>query len=441
MSKILKGFVEIEALQSAAPNVISPIGEMSTWAMTYTKDKNEFTDPSVSGYRLVSTSYVDTQTGPLIPNTTIINQIIDVVRRIMVYATTHPLPYNVDDFHNSLIADMFNSASNLRFGPLRTNGYIQIFDWIEWESLTVAGTKVKIWLSDTAYANQYDLFEIVVVPPIPHIDDFFLIPNVVRNKIAAITPSQMMESIQGAKDRNPETYIRSEVFNYHSPIISDPQTPTTWNVLIYGYQGDNIDSIKDAIVAYILANTTHTEEEWKAIFPEIFKRTEFVILPRWDLMSIPNLTVQAGLYRSILTPYEAIAYAKAEIDFYPDPWIDQHIELLPYDYKAIMLEAVTGSNNVEGIDSLVTIFPDYIPVSTSSPDFNRMSQETQQWVLILEQLLLVAENLDSYTTLPEDVRVLTRGTQKYVSSYYNNVNYLVKPRVINEGGGGSLPPP
>lgn len=430
MSKILKGFVEIEALQSAVPNVVSPIGEMSTWAMTYTKDKNEFSDPSVAGYRLVSTSYVDNVTGPEAPTTAIVDQAIDVVRRVMVYATIHPMPYNLDDFHSTLIADLFNIASNLRFGPLRTNGHIQIFDWVEWDSLTIPGTKVKIWLSDEAFASQYDLFEIVVVPPIANIDDFFLIPNTVRNKIAAVTPSQMMESIQDAKARNPETYIRSEVFKYTSPIISDPQTPTTWNVLIYGYQGDNIDSIKDAIIAFILANTTHTEDEWKVIFPEIFKRTEFVILPRWDLMSIPNMTVQAGMYRSILDPHEVVTYAKAQIDFYTQAWIDAHIEILPYDYKAIMLEAVTGSNNVVGVNSLNTVFPDYIPVSTTSPDFNRMSQATQEWMLILEQLLIVAENLDSYSTIPEHVRVLVRNGQKYVSSYYNNVNYLVKPRVV-----------
>jgi hypothetical protein len=430
MSKILKGFVEIEALQSAAPNVVSPIGEMSTWAMTYTKDKNEFTDPAVAGYRLLATNYIDSVNGPEVPTSELITQVIDVVRRVMVYATTNPLPYNVDDYHNTLIADLFNTVSNLRFGPLRTNGYIQIFDWIEWDSATIPGTRVKIWLSDAAFASQYDLFDIVVIPPIPNIDDFFLIPNAVRNKIAAITPSQMMESIQAAKNRNPETYIRSEVFNYHSPILSDPQTPTTWNVLIYGYQGDNIDSIKDALVAYILAHTTHTEDEWKAIFPDIFKRTEFVFLPRWDLMSIPNLTVQAGMYRSILDPHEAVTYAKASVDFYPQEWIDQHLEILPYDYKAIMLEVITGSNNVEGIDSLLTVFPDYLPVSTSSPDFNRMTQATQEWILILEQLLIVAENLDSYTTVPEEVRVVIRSNKKYVSAYYNNVNYLVQQRII-----------
>lgn len=152
-------------------------------------------------------------------------------------------------------------------------------------------------------------------------------------------------------------------------------------------------------------------------------------------MSIPNMTVQAGMYRSILDPHEAIAYAKAQIDFYAQNWIDQHIEILPYDYKAIMLEAVTGENNSDGITSLRVVFPDYIPVPTSSTDFNRMTQVTQDWMMILEQLLIVAENLDSYTTIPEGIRVVTRNNQKYVSSYYMAVNYLVKPRVINSGGG------
>ena len=440
MSRILKGFVEIEALQNSEPGLISPIGEMSTWSMTYTKDKNEFTDPAVDGYRLVSTSYIDSVTGPLAPLQSLINQVIDVVRRVVVYATTTPQPYNLEDYHDTITAALFNSVTGLRFGPLRTNGFIQIFDWLEWDSLTEAGTKVKIWLSDESFANQYDLFDIVVVPPIENLDDFFLTPNAVRTRIAAVTPSQMMNRIQDAKDRNPETYIRSEVFNYISPVLSDPPLPTTWSVLIYGFQGDNIDAIKDAIIAYILDNSTHDENDWKAIFPDIFKRTEFVLLPRWDIMSIPNMTVQSGLYRSILDPIETVEYAKAEIDFYPQLWIGENVEIFPFDYKAIMIEAVNGPNNVEAVDSLVTVFPDFIPVSSTTLDFNRMSQETQDWLLLVERMLLVAEDLDNYTTIPSPLRIVKRNNTRYVTAYYNNVNYLMKPRVIpvdgDEGSGG-----
>lgn len=436
MSKILKGFVEIEALQNAAAGIISPIGEMSTWSMTYTKDKNEFSDPAADGYRLTATNYIDTVDGPLIPTQALVNQVIDVVRRVMVYATTTPQPYNLEVYHASLVAALVNSVSGLRFGPLRTNGFIQIFDWLEWDSLTIPDTKVKIWLSDEAFANQYDLFEIVVVPPISNLNDFFLTPNAVRTQIASTTPSQMMDRIQEAKDRNPETYIRSEMFNYVSPILSDAPTPTVWSVLIYGYQGDNIDAIKDALIDYILANSTHTEEEWRAIFPDIFKRTEFVILPRWDIMSIPNMTVQSGLYRSILVPQETIQYAKDNIDFYTQQWIENNVELLPFDYKAIMLEAVNGPNNVESVDSLITIFPDYIPVASTTLDFNRMTQVTQDWLILLERLLLVAENLDSYTTIPNPLRIVKRNNTRYVTAYYNNVNYLVKPRVIEENTDG-----
>lgn len=433
MSRILKGFVEIEALQDAQPGIISPIGEMSTWAMTYTKDKNEFTDPAVSGYRLLATNYIDSVDGPVVPLQALINQVVDVVRRVVAYATSTPQPYNLDDYHNTIIASLFNSVTGLQFGPLRTNGYVQIFDWLEWDSLVEPGTKVKIWLSDESFANQYDLFDIVVIPPIPNIDDFFLTPNAVRVKVAAVTPSQMMERIQEAKDRNPETYIRSEQFKYVSPILSDPQTPTTWSMLIYGYQGDNIDAIKDALIAFILDNSTHTEDEWKAIFPDIFKRTEFVILPRWDIMSIPNMTIQSGLYRSIIDPKEAIVFAKANIDFYDQTWIEDNIEIFPFDYKAIMLQAVNGPNNVDTVDSLITVFPDYIPVASTTLDFNRMMQVTQDWLILLERMLIVAEDLDNYTTIPAPLRVVKRNNIRFVSAYYNNVNYLVKPRVIVVG--------
>ncbi len=427
MSKILKGFVEVDSLQSMVPGTISRLGELSIWAMTYTKDKTEFADPETPGYRLVATSFLNEAQTRIEPEQSLVKEIIETVKAVYTYTTTHPAPLDNVDFHATIVAEFYDRVNRLRFGPLMSNGQILLPEWLEWESLGTPGVVVKIWLADEAFASQYDLYDIVVIPPIANLDQFFAVPADVRAAIAAVTPSQMMDTIQNAKSRNPETYIRTETFKYISPRQGDPETPTNWTVLIYGLQGDNIDAIKDAMVAYVLGNSSHTREEWEAILPDLFKRTEFIILPRWDRVAIPDLAVQTGIYSSISSPQEVIANAANTVDFYLPAWVQQagNIVTIPFIYKGLSLDIVTGPNNDVFASTFTKLFSDYVSVSSTSLDFNRMRLITQEWILLIERMILVAESFDRYTTIPEPMRVIYRNNKKYLSAYYENVNFIV----------------
>lgn len=426
MSKMLKGFVEIQALQSAMPGVISELGELSIWSLTFTKDKNEFGDPDIKGYQLVSTNYKDTTGDTTSPSVILVNQVIAIVQTAVAYAELHPMPLDAADLRATLSADFTAGVTSLKTGPLVSNGYIQLPEWIEWTSIAEAGAAVKIWLSDAAFSNQYDLFEITVIPPLENVDDFFQTPATVRAQLAAITPSQMMDGIQAAKNHNPETYIRTEGFNYVSPIAGEAPVRSDWSVLIYGIQGDNIDAIKDAIIAYVLAHSTHTQAEWEVLIPDLFKRTEFVILPRWDKIAIPDMAAQTGLYGSMTKPAGIGAFVSGQVTFYPASWVvEQNITVLPFPYKCLTLNAIAGPTNEGDAADLQTLFPDYLPLPSTSLDFNRMVAKTQGWLLLMEKMLIVAEDLSAYTTLPESIHLVYRDNVAYLSAFYNNVNFLV----------------
>lgn len=434
MAKILKGFVQIDSLQSTVPGTISRLGELSIWSLTFTKDKTEFSDPDVPGYRLVATSHLNEQGQRIDPDQILVKEIIKAVKHVYAYTNTHSAPFDVEDFRATMIAELYNDVNRLKFGPLMTNEKATLPEWLEWESLGTPGTMVKIWLSDEAFSSQYDLYDVVVIPPFEHLDDFFGLPNDVRAKLSAITASQMMDTIQAAKSRNPETYIRTETFKYVSPRIGEPKTDTNWTVLIYGLQGDNIDAIKDAIVDFVLKNSTHTREQWEAIMPDLFKRTEFVILPRWDKIAIADLAVQSGIYSSISTPQETIRHAVSKISFYTQPWIETegNLKIIPFVYKGVSLDVVKGPNNDTFADSFEKLFADYVALSPSSLDFNRLKLLTQQWIILIERMLIVAENFESYTTIPEPFRIIYRDNKKYLSAYFNNVNFIMDLKLTQE---------
>ena len=82
---------------------------------------------------------------------------------------------------------------------------------------------------------------------------------------------------QELKEKDPETVTRVHEYNYVNKTL-DLKISTNWCVLIYGPSGDDVESIKEAIRKYVLDNSTHTETEWKEIFPDIFSINEFILI-------------------------------------------------------------------------------------------------------------------------------------------------------------------
>lgn len=421
----IKGFVTLSNYIDNEPGQTSALGELSTWSMTYTKERGEYTSNSVPGYKLHTFTVVNESLVKQSVPQQQVDQIVMIVQEAVMYATGHIRPYDAVDFRNTLLGSFFGRISNLVLGAFVDNGALALPEYIEYVSTEYDNNLVKIWLADQAFQDQYDEYEIEVIPPLTPLDSFFGFYTAAVTAIQERTLSDLTLDIQAIKDIHPETYLKLLEFNYYNSNNLNQVTKTNWAILIYGKAGDQIDKIKDALVEYILHNSTYARQDWAVIFPDIFKRTEFTILPRWDLMSIPNLSLQSGLYRSMLDPVEVVEFSLQTIDFYPDVWIEDNITILPVDYKALMLVVVNGNDNVFTNAKLNEIFPDYIPVSSLHLDFDRMTVKTREWVLLLQQLLITAETATLYSTIPGQLRRVVRNGILFISVLYENVNYLV----------------
>lgn len=423
--KVLKGFVTLQSLTSNIPNTISPVGEMSLWSQTYTKERGDYTHPTLTDYRLTSTKNIDSVLGEVIVPQTLVNTTITVVDNIKKYLLTYPKPYDLEHLRDTMQGDMSNQIQNLNLGPLVESAVIWLPEWISFITVNDTTQSVKVWLSDEAFQYQYDEYEITTIAPIETLDDFFLSPTVVKNKISSITYQKKLERIQAAKGANPETYILSLSFDYVNPLNASDKTATDWSVLIYGEEGNYIDSIKDAIIEYILTHSTHTRDEWEAILPDLFKRTEFIIIPRWDKFAIPELVFNHGIYGAIMDPLESIDTATRIVNYYPSEHIRYNTNIVPHHYSNLSLNIVNGLKNLEGKQKFNELFSDYINVPTTSLDFNRMSEYTRLWMLGIYEGLLKAEKITQLEAIRKPYRKVNRGDQLYVAWLYDNVNYLI----------------
>lgn len=423
--KVLKGFVTLQSLLSNVPNVVSPVGEMSLWSQTYTKERGEYIHPTLIDYRLTSTKNMDDVLGEVIVPQSLVDTTIKVVDDIKKYLLLYPKPYDLEHLRDTIQGDLVGQIQHLNLGPLVESAPIWFPEWISFISVADTTQSVKIWMSDEAFKWQYDEFEITVIPPIENLDDFFLSPTVVKNTIARVTYQEKLKRMQDAKGTNPETYVLSLPFDYVNPLNTIERTTTDWSVLIYGEEGNYIDHIKDAIIDYILSHSSHSRDEWEKILPDLFKRTEFIVLPRWDRYAVPELTFNSGIYGAISDPVESLDRAIRYIPFYPSEFISSNLNILPHHYNNLTLNIINGLKNIEGKEKFHLLFSDYINVPTTSLDFNRMSEYTRKWCLGFYEQLLKAEVTTELMTVRRPYRKIRRGDQLYIAWLYENVNYLV----------------
>lgn len=421
---VFKGFALHELLQNNAVGIINPIGELSTHSLTYSREKGMYVSAAAPNISLVS--FQSTQDGAQVPvDFLVANKILDICNWVYTKTLSTGGPLFGDELLAQLLVAFQTTATDFKCGAIVNDGARYAPEWVSWKLTGYGDNFVRVWFSDPSFRAQYDEFSMTVIPPIDNLDDFFLFGTVVEDLLKSRSYSQSMEMIQAAKMTVPETIVRAETYDYHDPLVPSHLVPTNWSLLIYGQAGNNIDSIKDALVEYILTHSTHTRDEWIKILPDLFKRTEFTIVPLWDQFAIPNRILEAGIYSPIANVPRSIAIITRIASGYPGSHINANMSIMGNPYKSLAVIAVGGPENRDDKFKLGDVFPDYISVSSTSHDFNRMSAMTKAWVEILDRLIITAESMTEFTDIPKDMTRLKRNGTLYAVRTYLNVQYLV----------------
>ncbi len=309
MKQIL-GFSVISALVDNVPEAMSLLGELSTQAATYSMTKGEYTNPLNPGYRLETFSVKDPVSGL---DTTLTSEeallAIAVTKACVDYAATAPIPVNPQDFRMAIAADFIDVIDSLEFGELLTASGTTLPTWFSFTAKAGVRNEYKIWLADSAFLIQYPEYDVKVVPPMPELNLFLGNWQNAVNALAEWPNTALIEAVGAAANLQPYSYLSYYEFDFVNRLNPAQKHKTSWYVLTYGEAGNNEDIHKDAIIDLLVKTTGRPEADWMPIFPELFKRTEFVGYPRWDRMSIPNASTLTGLYSSILYLQNSIDYA------------------------------------------------------------------------------------------------------------------------------------
>jgi PKD repeat protein len=438
-----KGFASFGALANNTPNVIAALGELSVYSATFSKDRLLFGSSTggstPSSLNLTVFSSVNADGSTATPPGDYVSSIETIVSWMYNQSLAGQFTADVNVFLQAIQAQYSNTIQSVTCDAMVTQNGIWLPGQVQFffqnpsaiSPTNTGSSRIKLWFADAVFRNEYDLFSYAFVPPIANLDDFFKTAAAVQAEVNARTTPQLAAAIQLAQNHQPYTIVEASTFNWIDPQNATNFIPTAWTYLIWGAAGNNIDAIKSALQAYILANSTHSHDEWAAIFPDIFTSTEFIITPLWTQYAVPNKTLDPGVYSPTVNPNQALLMAQetAVGAGYNDEFVANVINIVPTSYKAMSLLVVGGPQNQGGIYEFAKRWPDYIDVSTTSTDFDRMSEDTQGFVSMLQTLLLAAENMTESSDIPQDITRLHRTNANgdiilYAVGSYDEVEYL-----------------
>jgi hypothetical protein len=419
----IKGFLKINSLLSNSNGSVSQIGELSPISYTFAREKGFYQPSDSTEYDLITFLSTFDNGTPMVLGQALVDEIIDVCAYLRTYINSRVPPYSSDDIRMAMYAHFPAEIETFEMGELTS----VLPHWISWKKPGSTGN-IMIWFHDEAFRNQYDEYEIKVVSPLPSLDTFFQSTNAIATALAEETMDKLMVRVELAKEGYPETMVRVFRFAYIDPNNPDLTFDVNWPVVIYGAAGDHIDAVKDAIIDYLENNSSHTLQEWQVIFPDIFKRTEFIIVPQWNNIAIPNMLTNTGMYSQVLKPSEFINYAISKIAFYPQAYVQLNTYGLPSIYKSLLLALTNGQNNVDGLKDFREVYPDYIPIPSTSLDFNRMSLKTQEMSRWLYDMTVYAEQMNRYSFLPVGMKRIWRGDKYYLAKLIHDINFVMLPK-------------
>ena len=122
---------------------------------------------------------------------------------------------------------------------------------------------------------------------------------------------------------------------------------------------------------------------------------------------------------------EFLAFLKQVANQYASDHVDDNACVMGNPHRSLTVSVVGSAENRDALFRIDAVFEDYINVSSTSIDFNRMDPVTQAWAIMIGEMLPVAEEMTEFTTMPQGMMKMTRDGILYVVKTYNNIQYLV----------------
>lgn len=428
---IVQGFMTISPLVSNAPGVVAPFGELSARARTYSREVGLYVNETQSPDVLLNTFRVENASGTsiVLPDA-VRDPILQLGQWVYGQYAAGSIPTNtsLNSWLNALRAQFPNfsavsAGALISAGPSNKN----MPDYVAF-TVVVAGVSYQctIWFRDASFRVQYTGGEISIIPPCQNIDLLHGSAATVQTALAQSSVSFVATRVNQIAGENPYTNMVPMTLEWRDPTNSGTTLQTTWIAVVYGSAVSNDDQIRAAIQTYLGQNSTYTG--WAAIYPSLYTTNDFAIVPMWEdvfpgnntgvFVSLSNVNSVTTRSQSRLPP----SYGSGQTLL---THIRNNLMVMGTYYRNMLLAGVGNPSNTGGLYKLTDIVPDYIAVPSTSVDFARMSQDTQTFVLNLENALQEAYSFERNDPVPQGLSKVVYFDRVYLSFMFNTYRIMV----------------
>jgi hypothetical protein len=431
MSKQVRGFVTCDTFINNNINVVSPLYELSDLGLTFSRNKQQYYSSLDTTFSLFVFKEIDTIGLAQFE----VNNIINVVKEFVLFCTTVQLSEaqdriitfmaNYNAANSAYPVTNLNCTTLIEMEGLKGPGYM---------SFTVVGVDCSIWLNDANFRGFFPDYDIQIVYPVADFNS--KVQNVIQmvDGLDTFKFTEFNTRVEQAKGQYPTTYVKILNIPYQIPgtsILKDCHFAFNQ----YGAQG-NYDYVLKLKLYEALLALGMTSEYIETIFPSILKINEFFVTPRWNRFAIPTQIGQNGIMsqitKSFSEPFDLTTFVKVYTD---NTYLRNNSYNVPYDYKNMLLVVTNGFYTEEDVQDFKQYYSDLITVTSTHPDFGRMSSRSQHLVTLLENMLEVADSDTSVQMFNKMLansnyafNMITRQGVWYLSIFFEKHQMYVIPK-------------
>jgi len=417
----LKAFVSKTTYVNNESNATAPIGELSKIGRSYSRDIKLFPNPTEPEILLnLFSSHESGQTDYVAPSEEDLTEMQTIAQWVMTQGDLGLAPSDLPSYIDSITGHFIAMAGEFNVGNLvlMNDGY-----FASSVSYNSDGRSWKLWFGDAEFRGQYDEYHVETVFPVDNIDDLHRDYAHVVGELERSTSTTILNKIMVIEKEAPATINKGEDYTWQDKSDGSITLPISFAVVIYGKAGDNVDVIRESIVKDILAVSNYDRSSWAKVLPELFSPNEMVMIPYWESTLDSYDPLEDDIYRSAVHPDEIKQLA---LDFTPNfspLHIEEKVNHVPTLWRGIVM-AVTPHEPSDDKPSPAfgVLFPDYMLVQTTEPDFHRMDEATREVVALIYSLLTYAEKYNDYFTLPAGFSKTVRNDKEFIT--YNLNGYL-----------------
>jgi len=424
MSRTIKGFIEIPSNANNAPNAVAALGELSTIARTYSRKKQYIADDTAPGLELtvfyskdISGEDVDgLDAADCLPLLLLINKI----RNDFI-----PANGTLIDF---ISTNADSTLSGFAFGNLITENGFTLPQSLNCTHTDLEVTNFEIWFSNTAFLEEYEPSETLVLPPCSPVTNLYQGYAGALAALNAYTEINKLNALNTATLEEKPTEITTFSLKWNDPANLNNQFTTVWYVLGYGKDALRTDKTLEAIRTYLESETPYTVDEWKEYFPDIQTLDVFNLVPLWNKVALSAGPGIDSMMRPLFKFNELVSLINPILIGRDTGDILGQGEGITLLFRALPVFVLAGDTNDVNVQSFEALFPDYTIIALNDQSINRVSAATQSIISTLDSLARAAEVDTGTQVLPTGITRNQISGISFLEKADNNIVYRMATR-------------